>query len=100
MPAIAAELGKASEEVWSAYDGDATNRDPSIGYSAFGISDFHLIYLLYKLLADLKWEVENGAETLQLVIEDIGREDNNTKDALEKHAEKVKDGSGWVPFPS
>jgi hypothetical protein len=101
MPAIAASLTQAAEDVDAASSSTPWIREESVGYTNYGCwSDLYtLLWLLYELLQDLSWEVSNGGRTLALVIEDIGVQDTDAQDALEQHAAKVKEGSGYVPFP-
>lgn len=101
MPAIARSLTAAAEAVDGASSSIPWIREDSVGYTAYGHwSDYYtLLYLLLELAKDLSWEVTNGAKTLDLVVQDIGRADTDAQDALEKHAAEVKEGSGYSPYP-
>jgi hypothetical protein len=98
MPDLKAELDSASDHVWGGFSNAAFQRDGRVGISAFGIDDFQLYWLLTKMLKDLSWEVDNGAVTLKLAIRDIGQADTSAEDELERHADRVRAGSGWEPF--
>lgn len=98
LPNIATELTEAGSQAYQAtYQ---AYRDGSIGIGASGINtEFsELQWVLIDLIRDLAWETENGAKSLALAIEDIGRADTDVEDALEKHARLVKDGSGHTPW--
>ena len=102
MPEIASSLDGAAKDVDGASSSLPWIRDDSVGYTNYGHwSDLYsLLWLLQELLKDLSWEVSSGARTMALVIEDIGVTDSDAQDALEKHHEKVKEGSGHDPFPA
>jgi hypothetical protein len=101
MPAIANSLTSAAADVDGAGSSLPWIRDESVGYTNYGPWSelYTLLWLLYTLLTDLSWEVTSGARTLALVVEDIGVTDTEAQDALEKHHEKVREGSGYDPFP-
>lgn len=101
MPAIASSLTRAAEDIEAASKSTPWIREESVGYTNYGCwSDFYtLLWLLYELAQDLSWEVTNGARTLALIVDDIGRQDSDAQDALEAHAAKVKEGSGHTPIP-
>jgi hypothetical protein len=91
MPAIADELGKAQNDVLNGWSGTPYYRDPSIGLGETGPYPQweNLVGPLWRLISDLEWEVRNGAKTLELAIEDMGRIDTDAQDALEKHAASI-----------
>lgn len=98
LPSIATELTLAGDQAFLAtYQ---AYRDGSIGRGSSGISgEFSdLQWILIDLIRDLAWETANGATSLALAIEDIGRTDTAAEDALEKHARLVRDGSGRTPW--
>lgn len=100
MPGIADDLKSARGHVVDSLSSTPFYRDPSIGIAENGCYPqwLDLQWVLWELLGDLDWEVRNGATTLKLAIEDMGQVDTDAKDALEKHAEKTKEGSGYTPF--
>jgi len=97
MPTIADELVAAKDLVWTGWSATPYYRDPSIGlgetgpYTQWG----DLAAPLWRLIGDLEWEIRNGAVTLKLAIEDMGQVDTDAKDALEKHAESIKDYTNY-----
>jgi hypothetical protein len=93
MPNISDALFAARTEVDKTADLTGWYRDGSIGIGSNGpSSQFHeLRYLLYELLGNLGDEVKYSAKTLSLAVDDIGQRDSDAKDALEKHAEEVKE---------
>lgn len=98
LPNIATELTEAGSQAFQAtYQ---AYRDDSIGIGSSGINtEFtDLQWILIDLIRDLSWEASNGARSLALAIEDIGRTDTAAEDALEKHARLVKEGSGHTPW--
>lgn len=98
LPFTADELDSARSQAFLAtYQ---AYRDGSIGLGSNGISaEFsELQWILVDLIRDLEWETRNGAKTLDLAIEDVGRADTDAEDALEKHHRDVKDGSGATPW--
>lgn len=98
MPLLAGELDKAGDKVY--FTTYQAVRDDSIGIGYNGIStEFaDLQFLLRDLLKDLSWETLNSAKTLELAVDDIGQVDTSAEDALEKHAAKVHEGSGYDPW--
>ena len=98
LPLIADDLDSARSQAYLAtYE---AYRDGSIGRGYNGISSefSDLQWILIDLIRDLAWETRNGAKTLELAIEDIGRADTDVEDALEKHHREVKQGSGATPW--
>ncbi|MDQ4054184.1 MAG: hypothetical protein M3237_15975 [Actinomycetota bacterium] len=93
MPTIADELVAAKDKVWAGWSATPYYRDPSIGLGETGPYPpwADLAAPLWRLIGDLEWEVRNGAKTLELAIEDMGRTDTDAKDALEKHAASIDD---------
>lgn len=100
MPGIAAELIKAKTKVQGASNSMPWYRDGSVGIGFTGpLSTWNeLLWALWDLLGDLEWEVRNGAKTLELAIEDMGKADSAAEDALEKHFREIAQGSGYTPF--
>lgn len=102
MPSIATDLESAAEHADTANDSHPFIRNWAVGtgqYGAFG--HYTRMHWGFKqLLGDLSWEVRAGGKTLDLAIADMGQTDTEAKDELEKHAEKVGEGSGYYPsFP-
>ena len=98
LPFTARELESAKDQAYQAtYQ---AYRDGSIGLAANGFSaEFSdLQWTLIDLIRDLAWEVANGAKTLDLAIQDIGRADHSAEDELEKHHREVQAGSGATPW--
>lgn len=98
LPLTADELDSARSQAYLAtYE---AYRDGSIGRGSNGISaEFsELQWILIDLVRDLEWETRNGAKTLELAIEDIGRADTSAEDDLERHHREVRDGSGATPW--
>lgn len=100
MPGIVSNLDASREDVVAALDSIPFYRDPTIGIAENGCYPAwaDVQWLLWELMGDLAWEVANGAKTLKLAIEDMGQVDTDAKDALEKHAERAKGGSGYTPL--
>jgi hypothetical protein len=102
MPGIADELKKAAEAVWDGWNGSPYYRDPTIGRGETGPYPewSELADPTWRLIGDLEWEVRNGAKTLELAIEDMGRTDTDSQDALEKHAASIAGYQNYeVPKP-
>lgn len=97
MPTIAEELVAAKELVWAGWSATPYYRDPSIGLADTGPYTHwaDLAGPLWRLIGDLEWEVRNGATSLKLAIQDMGQTDSDAKDALEKHAESLKDYTNY-----
>jgi hypothetical protein len=97
MPTIADELVKAKELVWTAWSANPYYRDASVGLGDTGPFPewADVAGPLWMLIGDLEWEVRNGAKTLDLAIEDMGRVDTDNEDALEKHARSIKDYTNY-----
>lgn len=97
MPNVADELKAAASSLWSAQtSGTALNRPEGIGVQ-HGAQVFGLVYKLYESIMNLEWEVRSGAKTLDLVIQDFYDADGSSQKALEKHLEKVSEGTVWDP---
>jgi hypothetical protein len=96
MPGVAAELAKASDQIF--YAGQTKLRRPDgIGLGTEGPSGqiYELGWRAAELCKDLEWEVYNGAKMLRAIIEDLGVQDSDAQDALEKLQASLSEGSGW-----
>lgn len=93
LPAIADELGDAAGHLATVGSLGAIMRDASIGVGQYGPNEpyYDMRYLIYELLKNLQLEITYSAKTLQLAVEDIGRADTGSMDALEKHAAQMRE---------
>jgi hypothetical protein len=100
MPAVADEVVKAQGHLDVASDSGPFSRDAAVGLGYNGCFNnwSSLLWLSWRLLADLEWEIRAGAKTLELAIEDMGQVDTDAADALEQHAASIADGSGMTPY--
>lgn len=99
MPGIAAEVAKASDQIFFAGQ-TRLGRPDGIGLGATGPSEqiYDLGWRAAELCKDLEWEVYNGAKMLRAVIEDLGVQDNDSSDKLEQLQASLSEGSGWDPW--
>lgn len=94
LPSIAGQLGSAADSLWAGWGNTTFNRPAGIGLT-FGPQYFGLLYPLHKSITDLKWEVEAGATSLRLAINDLEQADAASQAALDEHRRKVAEGSGY-----
>ncbi|HXH77422.1 hypothetical protein [Nocardioides sp.] len=100
LPTIAGELKVAVVHLNQADSLSALHRDASIGLGSYGPNAcYHALRnLLEELLENLQARIIYSAKALQLGAEDIGNADTKVRDALEKHADQVRD-HGIYPVP-
>lgn len=100
MPGIAGEVAKARGYLDDASESGPFSRDAAVGlgYNGFFNKWSSLLWLSWRLLDDLDWEIRNGAKTLELAVRDMGDRDAEASAALEAHAKVVAEGSGQTPY--
>lgn len=76
------------------------HRDGSIGIGENGPSSEYnsLGQMLYELLLDLKWQIEEGVINLKLALNDFTEQDESSAAALRSNASDMNAGSGMNPW--
>lgn len=100
LPPIAEELSKTARSALGFSMTTAVMRDEGVGIGPKGPGEMFasMRTLLYELLRELAWDVENGAANLRSAIELIENEDANSKAALEQSARNIDKGSRIDPW--
>ena len=100
LPPIAEELSKTARSALGFSMTTAVMRDEGVGIGSKGPGEMFasMRTLLYELLRELAWDVENGAANLRSAIELIENEDANSKAALEQSARNIDKGSQIDPW--
>lgn len=76
------------------------HRDGSIGLGESGPSSEYNSFgqMLYELLLDLKWQIEEGVINLKLTLNDFQEQDESSRAALEDITSDINKGSGVDPW--
>ena len=100
LPPIADELSKTARSALGFSMTTAVMRDEGVGIGPKGPGEMFasMRTLLYELLRELAWDVENGAANLRSAIELIENEDANSKATLEQSARNIDKGSRIDPW--
>lgn len=100
LPPIAEEISKTARSALNFSMTTAVMRDKGIGIGPKGPGEMFasMRTLLYELLRELAWDVENGAANLRSALEMIANEDVNTKTAFEQSAHNIDKGSQIDPW--
>lgn len=80
---------------------DALKRKSTIGYTGtFGIANRYTEFqlLLYELMVDLEWQIEEGAVNLRLASADLYAQDEESQAKLDRLTEEANRGSGVNPW--
>lgn len=75
-------------------------RDGSIGKGANGpgVAFDQMGQIIYELLLDLGWKIEEGVVGLKLALNDVQAQDETSRKALELHQSELSAGSGVDPW--
>lgn len=100
LPPIAEELSKTAGNALNFSMTTVVMRDEGVGIGPKGPGEMFasMRTLLYELLRELAWDVENGAANLRSALEMIENEDVNTKTTLEQSARNIDKGSQIAPW--
>lgn len=99
MSQIAAELEKAAKALTGISMVDLVRRKHNIGMGPTGPGGAfaELRQVLYELLQDLRWKVDEGNVNLRAAMRDFQESDASSQKALDAVASNIAQGAGWTP---
>ena len=100
MSQIAAELEKAAKALTGISMVDLVRRKHNIGMGPTGPGGAfaELRQVLYELLQDLRWKVDEGNVNLRAAMRDFQESDASSQKALDAVASNIAQGSGMDPW--
>lgn len=100
MSQIAAELEKAAKALTGISMVDLVRRKHNIGMGPTGPGGAfaELRQVLYELLQDLRWKVDEGNVNLRAAMRDFQESDASSQKALDAVASNIAQGSGVDPW--